>query len=103
MKTPQELISYHSSGKPVNCKLDVEPYFCDFWPPQEIEALNLAYSVPTYLPGFFAFGTNGGCEMFAIAPDRSVVTFPFVGMEPAVASRVAATWGNFEALLNPVD
>jgi len=92
---------YHKSGKPLDCELDVEPYRCEFWALDEIEALNAAYSVKEFAPGYLAFASSGGGEMFAWGPGESIVRLPFIGMSPSEAHEVAPSWAQFEKLLRP--
>lgn len=94
-----ELIAYYASGRPLVCELDVNPYLCEFWPLAELAKYNLEYEVTTYAAGYFGFATNGGGEMFAVAPAGAIVCLPFIGMEPGVASPVAPSWSAFEGLL----
>jgi len=96
---PHELISYHSSGKPLVCKLAATPFFCEFWPLAELEICNDDYQVHTEAPGYLGFATSGGGEMFAFSPFGAIVCLPFIGMEPAVALSIAPTWQQFEILL----
>jgi hypothetical protein len=99
VSAPPKLISYYSSGKPLVCELDADPYLCEFWPLGELATYNREYEVPRYAPGFFGFATSGGGEMFAISPSGAVVHLPFIGMAPSEAITLAPTWGAFEAQL----
>jgi hypothetical protein len=94
-----ELLAYYAEGKPLECKLDVQPYLCEFWPQDELDKINGEYQVPIYAPGFFGFATSGGGEMFAISPGNEIVCLPFIGMEPSVALLVAKSWAEFEDML----
>ena len=99
ISVPTELISYHSSGKPLVCELDADPYICEFWPLNELATYNQEYEVPKYAPGFFGFATSGGGEMFAISPSGAVVNLPFIGMAPSEAHTLAPSWYAFEVQL----
>jgi hypothetical protein len=99
MSAPPELLNYLSSGKPLVCKLDANPYMCEFWPLKELGVYNQEYEVPRYAPGYFGFATSGGGEMFAISSAGAVVCLPFIGMAPNVALTLASTWDAFEAQL----
>lgn len=96
---PAELIGYHEAGKPLVCALDVSPFRCEFWPAEEIEELNEAYSVAEFAPGYMGFASSGGGEMFAWSPDGSIVCLAFVGMSPAEALPIAMSWARFERML----
>ena len=96
---PAELISYYSSGKPLVCELNANPYICEFWPFNELASYNREYEVPRYAPGFFGFASSGGGEMLAISPSGAVVRLPCIGMAPAEARTLAPSWRAFEAQL----
>lgn len=97
---PESLTAYYHAGKPLVCELDVEPCRCVFWPLDELAALNAAYSVEEFSPGYLGFATSGGGEMFASGPTGSVVCLAFVGMSPADELPVAPSWAQFEKLLS---
>jgi hypothetical protein len=83
--------------------LSVPPYYLRLWPAEEVVGNNLDYQMPEFVPGFFAFADAGGEEFFAfdIRPkgDWRVYAIPFVPMEVASASLVAA---DFQELLEHV-
>ena len=94
------LAVYHASGRPLSCEIGVEPWICEFWPLAEVEQRNSAYEVSTNAPGYLAFASNGGGELYAISPTGAVVFMAFVGMSPHEALPIADSWAAFEALLN---
>jgi hypothetical protein len=96
---PQVLLDYHTAGGPTICDLDVQPWICEFWPLDELEQSNLDCEVQTYAPGFYGFATSGGGEMFALAPDGSVVCLAFIGMSPKEQLPVAPNWQAFVGML----
>jgi hypothetical protein len=100
---PRELLEYYASGGAQSCELQVGPYLCEFWPPEEVQQYNADYHVPEFAPGFLGFATNGGGEMLAISPTGTVVYLPFIGMAPAEALLVAETWQRFVSMLKPVE
>ncbi|MHC4400934.1 MAG: SMI1/KNR4 family protein [Planctomycetota bacterium] len=79
--------------------LAVEPGWVVFWPAEEVIVNNREYQVSEYLPGFFAFGSNGGGELLAFdcrqAPPFSVVMVPFIPMEQKEAVQVAKNFNEF--------
>jgi hypothetical protein len=99
MTARADLEAYYMAGKPLVCELDKSPYLCEFWPLSELATYNGEYEVEQYAPGFFAFATSGGGEMFAISPSGTIVALPFIGMEPSVAVEVAPSWNQFEGML----
>ena len=73
--------------------LGVAPGRFELWPAEEVAALNAAYSVAEFLPGFAAFGSDGGGEMlvFGARPDvwGRVFVVPFIPLEESSAREVA--------------
>jgi len=96
---PSELLAYYATGESLVCELDEIPYFCEFWPEDELTKYNQEYEVPTYAPGYFGFATSGGGEMFAFSPEGKVVRLPFIGMEPNAALSIAPSWVAFVRML----
>ena len=99
---PIELRRYHEMGGPRACTLEVQPYVCEFWLLDEIDALNIAYSVDEFAPGYLGFASNGAGEMFAWRPDGSIVCLAFVGMSPSEELWIAGSWAHFEQMLRRV-
>ena len=84
--------------------LGVDPGWFVVWPAEQAVSLTDAYGVPDYLPGFFAFGGDGGGELFVlpIAPDEGsqpVYMAPTIGMELSALIRVAGSFCEFAALM----
>ena len=71
------------------------------WPPAEIEQSNREYEVGTYAPGFLAFGSNGGGELFAFDAAGAVFLLPAIGMSPDDAIRVSGSWAEFVSQITP--
>ena len=49
-----------------NCgedELPIDPYWFQIWSAEEVLEHNEGYQANKFLPGFFAFGSNGGGEM----------------------------------------
>jgi hypothetical protein len=99
--TPQFIVDYHSSGKPLVCEIDLQPWRCEFWPLPEVDQYNTDYEVQNNAPGYFGFGSSGGGEMYAISPVGSVVCLAFGSMSASEALYVASSWGAFEGMLRP--
>ncbi len=76
------LLRYSNGGAG---KLGVEPGWFEIWPAEDVLQLNQEYAVREFAPHFFAFGSNGGGEMFALdirqLPHSNVFMIPFVGMD----------------------
>ena len=93
------VIDYLKSPAPKVCELDESPFLCEFWALDDLETFNREYEVQECAPGYYGFATSGGGEMLAIDPSGQVVSLPYIGMEPSVASVVANNWSTFVAKL----
>lgn len=67
------------------------------WRLTDLLEMNAAYEVEEYVPGLFFFGSDGGGEAFAFdrTKEMSIVSVPFVGMEPDLAKPIATTFSEF--------
>lgn len=78
--------------------LDLDPYWVVFWTAETVVEWNNDYEVPEYLPGYFAFASNGGPELLAFKVNDSgswpIYMIPFVPMEEEYANMIAE---DFEA------
>jgi hypothetical protein len=76
--------------------LPYAPGWFQIWPVEQVLDLNQAYGVDEFLPGFFAFGSNGGDEMLVFdlrqEDGAPVYAVPFIPMNPAEAVRVAPSF-----------
>jgi len=74
----------------------VQPCYCQLWPAEEVLTSHAEYEVSQYAPGFLAFGSSGGGELFAFDVRESgsfpVVSLPCNGLSPADALPVAASF-----------
>jgi hypothetical protein len=62
------------------------------WPAEAVVEMNNGYQVGELLPGYLAFGSNGGGEMLAFAPGGAVVMVPFLPMDVAEARELAPSF-----------
>ena len=97
MKLPDDFVRYLESNAARSGELSDFPLWFEIWPDEQMHQWNKEYQVPEYAPGFYGFGSDGGGEMYAFGPDGGVYVLPFIGMEPKVAVRLAASWGEFES------
>lgn len=65
------------------------------WDSEEAESANAAMEVNAQAPGFFAFGGDGGGEVYAFDEQGAVFMLPMIGMEPATAVPVAGDFLEF--------
>ena len=93
---PDEYFKYLRSGKQTDGELSIDPRWYQLWPENELEELNEGYGVKEYLTGYYAFGTNGGGELFTFDTNGRIYMFPTVGMEEDTKILVADSWDIFE-------
>lgn len=70
-------------------ELAFDPGWFQLWPAEEVASQNAGYGVTELLPGFLAFGSNGGGEMLAFDAAGAVYAVPFIPMSVAEAQRIA--------------
>ena len=75
---------------------DFDRYF-DLWLESDIEQFNTEYEVQKLAPGFLAFATNGGGELYVFNQTGQIFELPCIGMDPQYASLLAESWGEFES------
>jgi hypothetical protein len=96
MQPPSSLLSeLHADAKALEF-WGSDGRFYSLWPLDEVQARNDAYEVQTLAPGYTGFGSDGGGEMLAIAPNYAIVLLPFVGMEPSEAIPLAPNLAEFK-------
>jgi hypothetical protein len=92
--------------------IPVQPWLVYFWKVNEILANNEGYKVALNVPGFFAFGTSGGGEMFAFDARQTrpwpIVIIPFIPMDANEAICLAPDFASFQKIFgysvdDPVD
>ena len=64
---PERYVSFLAGSNGGEGDLGVDPGWFVVWPIEEAAVASAEYEVPTYLPGYFAFGGNGGGELFVFA------------------------------------
>jgi hypothetical protein len=80
--------------------LGVEPGWFVVWPAEEALVATVEYELPKYLPGYYAFGGNGGGELFVFellrgSADRTVFMVPAIGMGFAELRVVSQSFAEF--------
>jgi hypothetical protein len=73
--------------------LPADPGWFQLWPAEEVVSLNAAYKVADFLPGYVAFGSDGGAGMLAFGarPESwgRVFVVPFIPMSPEAVRPIA--------------
>jgi hypothetical protein len=70
-------------------ELGVEPGWFQLWPAEEVASNNNEYEVARVLPGFIAFGGNGGGELLAFTPQLGICSIPAIVVSEEDALPVA--------------
>lgn len=80
-------------------ELGIDPWYFQVWPAEEVIDSNRNYGVQEYIPGFFAFGTNGGGELLAFdmrhEDERRVFMIPMIPMSESDAVEIAPDFETF--------
>jgi hypothetical protein len=79
-------------------ELGVEPGWFQLWPAEEVASLNRDYAVAEFLPAHIGFGSDGGGELLAFAPQGEVVAVPFIPMDASEARVLATSFRQLAAL-----
>lgn len=90
------LLRYSNGGEG---ELGVDPLWFSIYPAEEVVELNRRYEIESYLPGYFAFGSNRGGEALLFDTRKSkpwkVYYAPFIGMEEDQVLECAANFKEF--------
>jgi len=104
---PAEYLAYLRESDGGGGDIPVQPWGINFWKANKVPAKNLGYEVALNVPGFYAFGTSGGGEMFAFdmrsAKPWPVVIIPFIGMEAEATIVVAPDFASFRQMFGKTD
>lgn len=80
-------------------ELSTEPEWYVLWQPEEIEEFNHDYELAEYVPGFIAFGGNGGGELLVVNEQGEVFYMPCIGMKPNTAIKIANNLQEFKGYM----
>ena len=83
-------------------QLPADPFWFDIWQAQQVLALNEEYRIRENIPGFFAFGSNGGGELLVFETGKhrpwAVYVIPFFPMEKEYATRITPDFISFASM-----
>ena len=100
---PKEYLTFLRYSNGGEGSLCIEPWYFQLCPAEELIAFNHGYNVETFLPGWFAIGSNAGGEMLAIRKrDGSpcpVYMVPFIPMSECDAVQISADFVTLAAAL----
>ena len=103
MNLPKGYIEYMESVPPMSGDTDFDMGVgYELEPLTAVERLNRDVGIEEFAPGFIAFATDGGNELFVFDASGKVYLMPMVGMEPKVAVLLADSFAEFLQHLRPV-
>ena len=99
---PDSYLAFLARSDGVEGDLGIEPEWVVVWPADETVRATDAYEIPNLLPGFFAFGDNGGGELFVFpvqnaSGERPIYMVPAIGMAAAELIEIAPSFASFAA------
>jgi len=66
----------------VKARLHEEDWEFQIWPIDKLNKWNVEYNVEDAIPGYYAFGSDGGLEMLIIELSTGIIySIPFIPME----------------------
>lgn len=104
---PDEYFAYLGRNNGAEGELSIDPGWFVVWPAETATVATREYQLPEYVPGYFAFGGNGGGELFVLPLDahdgeRAVYMVPAIGMAPDTLVRIAESFSDFLAATIPI-
>ncbi len=99
---PESYFAFLAETNGAEGDLGVEPGWFVVWPAEEARVASHEYQLPEHLPGFFAFGGNGGGELFVLpvgadTARQPVYMVPAIGMAQEHLVEVAPSFADFTA------
>lgn len=99
---PQDYLDFLRLTNGAEGKLPVNPWWFVIWAAETVIERWNAYRMEESIPGYMAFGSNAGDEMFVFnltdkAP-KPVYIMPFIGKEPGAEIKVANDFVSFVQL-----
>lgn len=96
---PESYITFLRQCGPIEAEMSIPPYWIQLWSASDVLQANLSYRVDEFMPGWFAFGSSGGGEMFAFDTRRAhpweVFMVPFVPLSESAAMLIARDFMSF--------
>jgi hypothetical protein len=99
---PESYFAFLEASNGAEGDLGVHPGWVVVWPAEEALEATIQYQLPEYLPGYFAFGGNGGGELFVFlieghSVERPVYMVPAVGMAATELQQLAPSFDEFQS------
>lgn len=102
IELPPEYLEYLRRSNGGGGDIGMEPGLVHLWAAEEVAQSNQEYEVQRNVPGFYAFGSSGGGEMFAFDTHRKkpwpIVIIPFIPMDAAYAVQIATDFASFQTM-----
>lgn len=106
-KLPPSYLAFLGCSNGAEGPLGVEPGWFVVWPAEEALVASEQFELPKYLPGYFAFGGNGGGELLVFhlaesSKQGQVFMVPAIGIADAERQPVAASFAEFQRQIGKV-
>jgi hypothetical protein len=99
MELPKDYLNFLRQYGTLEGELSVQPFWFRVWAADEVRQANCDYQVQGLLPGWFAFGSSGGGELFAFETRThqpwKVFMIPFSVMDESESMIVAEDFESF--------
>jgi hypothetical protein len=96
---PESYLNFLRQYGTLEGELSVQPCWFRVWAADDVMQANCDYQVQELLPGWFAFGSSGGGELFAFDTRTNrpwkVFMIPSIGMDETDAMVVAEDFESF--------
>jgi hypothetical protein len=104
---PESYFAFLKASNGAEGDLGVQPGWVVVWPAEEALEATIQYQLPEYLPGYFAFGGNGGGELFVFliegnSIERPVYMVPAIGMAATELQQIAPSFDEFQSHIGVV-
>ncbi len=100
MNIPSDFIKFIESNSLMETSLcHDDALYIIFESIEGLEKLNRDLEFEKYVPGFYAFATDGGNELYAFDQNGSVFMLPMIGLSVQHAIKITENWKEFENLI----
>lgn len=102
---PETYLSFLESSNGAEGDLGVTPGWFVVWSAERALSAAIEYQLGEFLPGFFAFGSNGGGELFVFqiaSEHQAVFMVPAIGMSADLLVPISSTFELFRSEMGQV-
>jgi hypothetical protein len=98
----QQFVAAHGAS-PWSLSGGEMPGYVYLWELTDIPGCNSDIRIHEFAPGFLAFGGDGGGEILVFDASGAVYMLPLIGMEPAVAIKLADSFTELASRFEPIE